>query len=371
MKKTAHVLTILMAFSVVTPVYPIEIKTWRYLSGFGTVVGAFAGLGIYKKLFNKEKQEKSKTGSSTGKTIGSVCAGAVVGGLAFAWWFYSYRPDARLAQAQELITSALRANRLQNFIDDAQRESELPQPVLPSAPPLEMPEPERPIEQPQQQQGLYPNLRMNHHVQEQQYVELNPQLVAPVQPYAQAPNNQAPVDLVPVAGQAAQQQANRRTVEEIACTYFRRYPMVHAEENMDQASRKLEQAQQLCADAAEDILNDAHLTQDLEITRTRIQGLLDDSRRFGRQLRMHYRYDNEVANELAERVELRRVVAAELRARAANDANCINTQLTQTQQQARLAQQQYEHNYWQNRTNELSQQGNRTRNRHRNNNNHN
>lgn len=330
MKKTANALAILIAFSVITPTYPIEIKTWRYLSGFGTVVGACAGLGIYKKLFDKDKKEKGKATSSTGKTIGSVCAGAVVGGLAFAWWFYSYRPDARLAQAQELITSALRANRLQNFIDDAQRESsELPQPVLASAPPLEMPVPAMLI---QPQQGLYP--RVNLQEQEQPHAELNPQFVGPVQPYAQEP-----VNLVPVAGQAPQQQPvqNRRTIEEIACTYFRRYPMVHAEENMHQATQKLEQAQQLCADAAQDIVNDAHLTLDLENARNRTHELLTHTRQFSRQLRMHYRYDNEVTNEQAERLQSRRVDAEESKARALKNTNYVNMQLAQAQQQTRLA----------------------------------
>lgn len=108
-----------------------------------------------------------------------------------------------------------------------------------------------------------------------------------------------------------------RTIEEKACTYFRRYPLVYAEQSMHRAEQKLVAADTLCRQATEDASGDAVLVRECDQARQQAGQLATSARDFGRDIRMHPRYRTEVADEGREQIAQRHAEAAERTARAA------------------------------------------------------
>ncbi len=108
-----------------------------------------------------------------------------------------------------------------------------------------------------------------------------------------------------------------RSIEQRAHTYFRRYPLVYAEQSMYRAIGKLLSAEELCRLATQDAIGNAILIGYCDQARLQANNLIGIARELRRDISMHPNYAIQVAQEGAEQIAQRHAAAAERTARAA------------------------------------------------------
>lgn len=306
MHKTARILAILMAFSLVTPVhsFTIEDRTWHTLTGLGAIGGAAIGTWISKKRTSansstKPGNEQPNTQDKNAKTqtksrletiksylpaFGSGALGAFIGGLVLRKIFWSSSLTGRNALEESRIAHE-QATQLA------------------------------------QEQARLALLRAREEQAQNSLIQAQ-ELIG----QASTIDRLLAFLMDGIDGKAIEEQARRN---------FDGYPLVYAGRSMLNAEQRLLNAQKLCNSALVDANGNQELIQNCTNTLEQIEQHIHIARKTGAEIRANPSYDAQVQNELQARIAQQNAAAEQQRAQATlNAANAAIEQAYAAQQQA-------------------------------------
>lgn len=304
MNKTARILAILMAVSLVTPTYPfnIENRTWHALTGLGAIGGGILGTLFYQKFIARDEmpepnlkesdqkkpkaQKKSKLETFKGMlpVIGSAALGALLSALALRRMLWSSSATGRqaLAQARHMQEQARLAREEANRVV--------------------------------QEQARLAREEANRVALEQARVIRVQHNLAQAQHQIVAAQNQDRLNIFIMEG------IDERPIGEQAAAHFDRYPLVYAAQNMQNAEQRLAGAAALFGEVLHEANGDQQVIDACNNGINQANQLIEVARDRARRIRMLPDYGAQVEREGQERAAIQRAQAEERRARAAEQA---------------------------------------------------